>query len=335
MKIAIIGATGLIGNHAAREAIKAGHELTVIHRQTSNLDQLNDIPFHSVIADLADKSALTAALSGINAVINCAGYYPTLPRPWQDDVTQATTQMESFYAACAEHNLDRIVHVGGSVALKRHPHGLPGDESLEYPAQPADKNPYLQVKWHMDRLAIEQAKAGLPVAIGIPATTLGEYDVGPTTGRLVVEVANQTMPAYIEGQRNVIYAGDAGRGLVLVCEAGKAGERYLLTGTNIMMSELIERIAVAAGVTAPRSVSLRLAKMVAKTQLWRYRFFNGEPPRISETVIGVMSAGQYLDGGKAENDLGFKATTSVDETIERTLTWFKKSGTLGACPRID
>jgi hypothetical protein len=58
--------------------------------------------------------------------------------------------------------------------------------------------------------------------------------------------------------------------------------------------------------------------MVARTQLWRCRLLKGEPPWISETVIGVMSAGQYLDGGKAEKTLGFRASTTMDEKIELT-----------------
>jgi len=326
MRIAIIGATGLIGHHAARAVMNRGHDLTVIHRRSSNLNRLSDLSFASAVADLDGREALTEALSGVDAVINCAGYYPTIPRPWQEEVTRATTQMKNFYSACAEHDLEKIVYVGGSVALRKHPGKLPGNEALECPSQPADKNPYLQVKWELDRLAIEQGKGGLPVVVGIPATTLGEYDYGPTTGRFIVEVANRTLPAFIEGQRNIIYAGDAARGLVRACEAGKPGERYLLTGTNIMMSEFIARAAKMAGVPVPRSVSLRVAKLVARAQMWRYRLLRGDPPRISETVIGVMSAGQYLDGAKAEKDLGFRADTSVDDTIGRTLTWFRENG---------
>jgi len=326
MRIAILGATGLIGHHTARAIVEKGIELTVIHRRSSNLDRLGDISFTSAVADLDDKESLTEALSSVDVVINCAGYYPTIPRPWREEVARARVQMDNFYSACADNSLEKIVYVGGSVALNKHPQGLPGNESLQYRSQPADKNAYLQVKWHMDRLASEQAEAGLPVAIGIPATTLGEFDYGPTTGRFVVEVANQSLPAYIEGQRNIIYAGDAGRGLVRVCEAGRPGEHYLLTGTNIMMSEFIEKVAELASVPPPRCVSLRAAKTVAMIQSWRYRLLGGQPPRISETVIGVMSAGQYLDGSKAEKELGFRASTSVDETIGRTLTWFRNSG---------
>src|SRR5258708_15501203 len=103
----------------------------------------------------------------------------------------------------------------------------------------------------MDRMARERAREGLPVVIGIPSMCFGEYDRGPTTGQLIVDIANRTLPGYIHGNRNVIYAGDAGRGLVLACEAGRIGERYLLTGTNLPMTELVPMIARVAGVPAP------------------------------------------------------------------------------------
>lgn len=43
-----------------------------------------------------------------------------------------------------------------------------------------------------------------------------------------MEVANKTLPAYIEGQRNIIYAWDVGLGLVRVCEVGKPGGSLLV-----------------------------------------------------------------------------------------------------------
>lgn len=84
MKIAVIGATGMIGNNTARAVIAAGHELVVVHRETSNLEKIADLEFTSAIADLNDQAALVAALSAVDAVINCAGYYPTVPRPWRE-----------------------------------------------------------------------------------------------------------------------------------------------------------------------------------------------------------------------------------------------------------
>jgi len=316
----------MLGHHTARAVAAKGHELVVIHRPSSRLDGLRDLAFRPAIADLDDRAALAKAILGVDAVINCAGYYPTVPRPWQEDVHAALVQMENFYAACEGRGLHRIVYLGGAIALKRNPSGEPGHELLEYEHEPADRNPYLQVKWAMDAQARRKAREGLPVVIGIPSMTFGEFDEGPTTGRLIVEIANGTLPGYVRGKRNVIYAGDAGRGLLRVCEDGRVGERYLLTGENLTMDQLAAKIAAIAGVAAPRAIPLPIARLASWLQTLRYQHLNGPLPRVDATAIAVMSAGQFLSGAKAERDLAFRAEVSVDEAIGRALRWFRQNG---------
>lgn len=329
MRIAIIGATGMLGHHAAAAAVAAGYELTVLHRASTPLERLAGLPCRPVFADLDDRQSMAKALAGVEAVINCAGYYPTVPRPWREDVRRGLAQMENFYAACAGRQLKKIVYLGGAIALRRHPAGEPGDETLDYPGEPPSHNPYLRVKWAMDRQALDHAATGLPVVIGIPSMTFGEHDWGPTTGRLVVEIANRTLPGYVRGRRNVIDAADAGRGLLRVCEAGKPGERYLLTGTNLTMDELVGKIAAVAGVPVPRAIPLPLARLVSQVQALRYRYLGGPLPKVDATAIAVMSAGQYLSGHKAQRELGFVSETPLLETLERALHWFRKVGYVG------
>ena len=323
MKIAIIGATGMIGHHTAKAVLERGHELYVVHRKSSNLDKIKDLNFEPAIADLDNAESLSEALAQVDAVINCAGYYPTVPIPWQQEVATATRQMENFYQACRQCNLNKIVYLGAAIALDNGLDGKAGHADDEYKSQPENRNPYLQVKWAMDELAKQAAASGLPVVIGIPSMTFGEYDFGPTTGQLLMEIANESIPGFIGGDRNVIYAGDAGIGLVLACEKGRIGQRYLFTGQNITMSELVPMIAKLAGVKSPNKVPLFVAKILSKVQGIKYQLLGGKPPKISATAITVISAGQFLTGEKAEKELGFKAIVSLEENINKTLAWFK------------
>ncbi|MDP4171720.1 MAG: NAD-dependent epimerase/dehydratase family protein, partial [Bacillota bacterium] len=265
MKIAVIGATGMIGHHTAKAVLDRGHELMILHRASSNLTKISDLNFRSRTVNFNDAAEIAAGLKGVDAVIHCGAYYPTFPRHWKEDVALATKQMETFYQACTNVPLKKIVYVGAAIALPKHPEGKPGNEKLTYQVRPDNKTPYLQVKYELDRLAIDHAQKGLPIVIGIPSMCLGEFDYGPSTGRLVVDICNEKLPAYIEGNRNVIYAGDAGRGLVMAAEKGGAGERYLFTGMNISMKELTSKIADHAGVKPPsRKLPLPAAKMIAR-----------------------------------------------------------------------
>lgn len=325
MRVAIIGATGMLGHHTALAAQRAGHDVIVLHRPNSQLSQIDDIKGERRVATLDKRQWMERALEGVDLVINCAAYYPTVPRPWEAEVKTARQQMQKFYDACAIHPLKKIVYLGGAIALPANPTGAAGHADLRYSAQPQNKNAYLQVKWAMDELALEQAEQGLPVVIGIPSMTFGEFDYGPTTGQFVTEIANRTLPAYVRGNRNVIYAGDAGRGLLACAERGEAGQRYLLTGENSTMDELVTTISRLSHSPIPKAAPLWVAKVLNKAQTAVYKL-GGPVPKISETAIAVMSAGQHLDGAKAERELGFKAEVSMEDALQKALAWFREAG---------
>lgn len=61
----------------------------------------------------------------------------------------------------------------------------------------------------------------------------------------------------------------------------------------------------------------------AAWQIFRCRHLRGPERKISESAIAVMSAGQFLDGSKAQRELGFQARVSVDDAIRRALKWFR------------
>jgi dihydroflavonol-4-reductase len=332
MKIAVIGATGMLGCHIAHAVIEQGHSLVVIHRNSSRLDKLHGLPFTSRIASLEGLDSLVKALAGVDAVIHAAAYYPTVPRSWKKDLKLARDQMALFLSACKQAHAVRplrVVYVGAAIALQRGLKGAPGNERNSYPSQPRDKNNYVQTKWAMDTMALQAASEGLPVVIGIPTMTFGEHDDGNTTGRLVLEIARGTLPGYLQGERNVVYAGDAAHGLVLCAEKGRSGERYLITGRNTTMDDLVHMISAQAGQAMPKVIPLRLARLVAKLGSIKYRLFRGAVPKLSKSAVAVMASGQYIDGSKAQEELGYAPRVSLAETIERSLNWFRAQGMVG------
>jgi dihydroflavonol-4-reductase len=328
MRIAVIGATGLLGNHVSRVVAASGEELVVLHRRGSDLARLAGVPFTPALADLAHPSALAEALAGVDGVVNCAAPYPTVPRPWQAEVGAGLDLMEGFYRACAEADVPRILYVGGSIALAARTDGEPADERCTRSDRPGTSNAYVQLKWALDRQAIEHADEGLPVVVGIPGLTLGEFDWGPSTGQLLVGIASGSLTRYVPGRRNALYAGDAARGLLAALYRGTPGRRYLITGENMAMDELVTETARQAGVPPPRPVSLGAARLLSRLQHVRYRF-GGPLPLLSATAIAVMGGGQFLDGTRAREELGYAPRVSVAEAISRALAWFRQTGHLG------
>lgn len=324
MKLGIIGGTGMLGHHLAIAAQLRNYEVTIIHRESSDLSRIADLTYKSRVADLNDRGSLIRAMEGLDMVANCGAYYPTLPKPLAQEVKTARLQMQFFLDAVKEANIKRALYLGGAIAMPKAKNGL-GHENLYYDKAPESTAPYVQVKWLMDKMAREAAKEGLPIVIGIPPMTFGEYDYGPTTGRLIVDLANEILPAYVRGDRNVVYAGDAGRGLLLALEKGRFGERYLITGHNTNTDDLIAEICKVADAPLLKKVlPLGLAKIISKFQEVKYTVFKGTPPMLSSTAIAVLAGGQHLDGTKAKEELGYAPDLTVTEAIERAHQWFLK-----------
>lgn len=326
MKIGIIGGTGMLGHHIAIAAHFKQYEIVIIHRKSADLSKVSDLTFESRIADLNDRGSLIKALQGLDYVVNAAAYYPTIPRPLSAEIKTARLQMQFFIDAVKASQVKKALYVGGAIALMKSKTGI-ADESMTYSKAPENTAAYVQVKWLMDEMAQSAAEAGIPIVTGIPSMTFGEYDYGPTTGRLIVELANQTLPAYIKGDRNVVYAGDAGRGLLLALEKGKIGDRYLIGGENTNTDALVGVICKKAGVKLlEKTLSIKVAKIISKVQETKYALFRGAPPTLSSTAIAVLSGGQHLDGNKAKEELGYQPDLSAADAVDRAHSWFKKVG---------
>ncbi|PIQ49246.1 MAG: epimerase [Cytophagales bacterium CG12_big_fil_rev_8_21_14_0_65_40_12] len=326
MKIGIIGGTGMLGHHLAIAAQLRQYEVVIIHRPGSNLDRIKDLQFESRIADLDDRGSMIRALKGLDYIANCAAYYPTVPKPLHQEIKTSRLQMQFFLDGVEAAGCQKAMYVGGAIAIPKNENGL-GKEDLFYPKAPENQNPYLQVKWLMDEMARAGAAKGLPVVIGIPTMTFGEYDYGPTTGRLIVDLANEELPAYISGLRNVVAARDAGRGLLLALEKGKIGERYLISGENTSIEALVATISEIANVPVlQKTLPLGLAKFISKMQEIKYTLFRGTPPTLSATAIAVLSSGQHIDGAKAKEELGYEPDLTAKDAIRSAYNWFKKEG---------
>lgn len=73
MRIAILGASGRSGAAAAARATAAGHDVVSVVRSAASAPAGTTVR----LADARDIVALTAAISGVDAVISCLGHART------------------------------------------------------------------------------------------------------------------------------------------------------------------------------------------------------------------------------------------------------------------
>ncbi|MCA3186613.1 MAG: NAD(P)H-binding protein, partial [Cupriavidus sp.] len=116
MKIAIIGATGNVGSRLTDEALRRGHTVTALARQASTLPAREGVTARDV--DVADTSALAAALRGSDAVISTVRFLQT--------------SASQIVAAVKAAGVERLLVVGGAGSL----YVAPGVQLVDTPTFP-------------------------------------------------------------------------------------------------------------------------------------------------------------------------------------------------------
>jgi dihydroflavonol-4-reductase len=179
-----------------------------------------------------------------------------------------------------------------------------------------------------ERLVEQMIGEGLPAVIVNPSTPVGPRDRRPTpTGRMIVEAASGRMPVFIDTGLNVVHVDDVGAGHVAALKRGRIGERYILGGENLMLDELLGRIARLTGHSppllriprAPLYPFAYLAEMAAH--------FTKREPLLTRDGLRMARQRMFFTSTKAERELGYKARPA-EEGIRDAIEWFRQAGLL-------
>ncbi|WP_085636566.1 MULTISPECIES: NAD(P)-dependent oxidoreductase [unclassified Pseudomonas] len=117
-KIAIIGATGRAGSQLLEEALRRGHSVTAIARDTSKIGARAGVTAKSL--DVLDAAALQAAVAGHDAVISAAHF--------------ATVPAAAVTGPVKRAGVKRLLVVGGAGSLLL-PDGTRVIDSAGFPAE--------------------------------------------------------------------------------------------------------------------------------------------------------------------------------------------------------
>ncbi|NGY59732.1 NAD(P)H-binding protein [Lentzea sp. NEAU-D13] len=121
MKIAVIGATGMVGSRVVAEAVRRGHDVIAVFRS-----DISSTPegTRAVQGDATDRDLMDDLLSEVDAVVAA-----TRPRPGEEATVRPTKTM--LDAALATRT--RILVVGGAAPLRSPGEGLVLDDSRYVP----------------------------------------------------------------------------------------------------------------------------------------------------------------------------------------------------------
>jgi dihydroflavonol-4-reductase len=321
----VTGGCGFIGQHLVRLLADRNHQVRVLDLTgSSRLDPRAKLFRGSIL----DPALLHQATAGADFVFHLAAN----PELWAPDKsTFAQVNHEGTVAVLAEAGrcgVRRIVHCSTESILKgtRESGRTPANESVVRTADDMP-GPYCRSKFLAECAAAEAAARGLPVVIVNPTLPIGPGDLRLTPPtRMILDFVNGAIPAYLEFAMNMVDVRDAALGHLLAAEHGRVGERYILGGENLRLSEVLACLEELTGLPMPRArIPHGLALTAAAVSEFVADHFTHRPPKASLTGVRLAGTAMTFDCARAERELGLKPRP-VRRALQDAVNWLQAEG---------
>ena len=322
MPLALVtGASGFLGWHVASVLIKRGYRVRALCRPTS---EIRELEVERVTGDLRDRNSLEGAVADCQLVFHVAADYRLWSRNPQELYASNAEGTRHLLDAAEKAGVERVVYTS-TVGCIGMPKDREGDE--ETPVSVDDMTGhYKRSKWLAEQVALEKAKAGLPVIIVNPTAPVGDHDWKPTpTGKIIVDFLRNQLPAFVDTGLNLVDVRDTALGHVLAAEHGNPGERYILGCENITLKEILRRLGTLAGKPAPRMQVPHAVAYAAGLVSTGWANLTGKPPMAPLEAVRMARKKMFVSTAKARRELFFQPGP-VDGALDRAIHWFRANG---------
>ncbi len=324
-KALVTGGTGFVGSAVLRKLIGRGQEVKALARPGSNRANLHNLPVEVVEGDLKDPATWPKAFEGVSDLYHVAADYRLWVRDPEEMYRTNVAGTEGFIRAAAGAGVDRIVYTSSVATLGTGARGIPADEDT--PVVLGDMiGHYKRSKFlgeeAVRRLAVEEK---IDVVIVNPSTPIGPRDVKPTpTGRMVLEAAKGKMPAYVDTGLNVVHVDDVAEGHILAHDKGKAGERYVLGGTDMTLREILVEIAeIVKGKPPLMRLPAAAIMPLAYGAEFAARLMPNWEPFVTVDGVKLSKKLMFFSSDKAKAELGYSARPAREALVD-AIAWFRE-----------
>ncbi|GAB4391167.1 MAG: NAD-dependent epimerase/dehydratase family protein [Kiloniellaceae bacterium] len=338
MRLSLVtGGSGFIGRHLVQALAERGERVRIFDlRASADLPgRGGSVEFRQ--GDITDRAAVERAMEGAERVFHLAAD----PNLWRRDKSSFERinlgGTENVLAAAERQRPDRVVYTSTESILA----GLRGaglteggmiDENVTLDV--ADMpGPYCRSKFLAERAALRAAARGLPVVVVNPTLPVGPGDSLLTPpSRMLVELLNGRIPAYLETAFNMIDVRDVALGHLLAAEHGRAGRRYILGGENLTMTGLLAVLGELSGRPMPRRrVPYWLALAYSAAEEFIADRITGKAPRAPLTGVRLARHAMHFDNGRALTELGLRPRP-LRRSLADAIAWFESQQLLEGRP---
>lgn len=307
MKILVTGATGFLGSELTRQLVADGADVRILRRPTSRFDLLGDTAskVDHAVGDVTDVVSLQAALEGIDHVYHTAALVGFGGKRQREKLHRVNVQgTANVVNAALEAGADRLLHTSSMAAFGRPERtDTVIDETLAWEESPVNTE-YARSKYRSELEVRRGIAEGLDAVIVNPALIFGIGRPGQNTRRIVERVRDENLPGVPAGGTNVVDRRDVAAGQIRAMRSGRTGERYFLGSENMSWRAIIDTLADALGVQAPRrSVPPGLLSGLA-VAFEAFSFVTRRPPLLTRETARTASRFYRYSNHKAVKELG-------------------------------
>ena len=297
----VTGGAGFIGSHVADAFLERGYDVVVVDDLSAG--KRENVPERAELAevDITDADALAAPLDGADVVCHLAAQASvtvSVERPEYD----CNVNVHGTLNVCelARRSSAPVVFASTGGALYGDDVPMPTGEDL---------NPQPLAPYGASKQAAEAYVQTWARLYGVPNVVLRLGNVyGPRQNAHgeagVVAIFSEKLlagePPSLRGEgkptRDYVHVGDVARAFVLAAESRKAGVYNVGTGIQTSTARLLDILQDAAGTSLePQEEPLKEGELAASA----------------------------LDASRIERELGWRATTAVDEGLRETFAWYR------------
>lgn len=322
MRVLVTGATGFLGANVVRALLDGGHDVRAAVRARSNTLGLDGLEVERSDLSLSDEASVAAGVDGCDAVVHAAAMV-WVGRTGVEAMRRVNVDGTATVVRVAGEAGVRLLHVSSVDALGMRPDGEPADEDVARTGFCGAA--YEWTKRQAEAVVLDAVEQGLDAVVVNPAYMLGPWDVKPTSGRMLLQIAAGRARLAPVGGNCFLDVRDAARSIVTALEQADRGARYILGGVNLPYFEAWTRIAEVIGAPQPLGRVPRPVTWLAGQAGGLWGRLTGNEPEINPLTAKMGDLPHYFSSARAAAHLGHPEC-DFECAVADAWQWLEKHG---------